>query len=67
MFICMLSNRGTSQVVLVVKNLPPNAGDVRDMGLIPGLGRSPGGGDENPLLYSCLENLMDRGACCCCC
>ena len=62
MFVCMLSNRGTSQVVLVVKNLPVNAGDVRDMALIPGLGRSPGGGDDYPLLYSCLENLMDRGA-----
>ena len=52
----------TSQVVSVVKNLPANAGDMRDMGLIPGLGRSPGGGHGNPLQYSCLENLMDRGA-----
>ena len=52
------------QVVLVVKNLldNANAGDVRDTGLIPGLGRSPGGGNGNPLLYSCLENSMDRGA-----
>ena len=41
-----------SQVELVVKNLPANAGDIRDEGLIPGLGRSPG----NPLQYSCLEN-----------
>ena len=40
----------------VVKNLPANAGDARDMGLIPGLGRSPGGGYGNPLQYSCLEN-----------
>ena len=50
-------------VALVVKNLPADAGDrdVRDTGLIPGLGRSPGGGHENPLQYSCLENPMDRG------
>ena len=46
---------------LVVKNLPANAGDIRDSGLIPGLGRSPGGGNGNPLQYS-LENPMDRGA-----
>ena len=51
-----------SQVVLVVKNPPANAGDVRDMGLIPGSGRSPGGGHGNPLQYSWLENPMDRGA-----
>ena len=43
----------------VVKKLPTNAGDA---GLIPGLGRSPGGGHGNPLRYSCLENFMDRGA-----
>ena len=49
----------TSQVVLVVKNPPASAGD---MGLIPGLGRSPKGGNGNPLQYSCLENPMDRGA-----
>ena len=49
-----------SQVVLVVKNLAANAGDVRDVGLIPGLGGSPGGGHGNPLQYSCLENPMDR-------
>ena len=48
--------------MLVVKNLPVNAGDERDAGLIPGLGRSPGGGHDNPLQYSCLENPMDRGA-----
>ena len=52
----------TSQVVLVEKNLPTNAGDVRDGGLIPGLGRCPGGGHGNPLQYPCLENPMDRGA-----
>ena len=51
-----------SQVALVVKNPPANAGDVRDTGLIPGSGRSPGGGHGNPLQYSCLENPMDRGA-----
>ena len=50
------------QVVLVVKNLPANAGDIRDEGSIPGLGRSPGGGHGSPLQYSCLENPMDRGA-----
>ena len=51
-----------SQVVLVVKNLPANAGDIRDVGLIPGLGKSPGGGHGNPLQHSRLENPMDRGA-----
>ena len=51
-----------SQVVLDVKNLPVNAGDTRDMGSVPGLGRSPGGGHGNPLQYSCLENPVDRGA-----
>ena len=52
----------TSQVALVVENLLANAGDVRDVGLIPGLGRSPGGWHSNPLQYSCLENPMGRGA-----
>ena len=51
-----------SQGVLVVKNPPANAGDARDMGSIPGLGRSPGVGNGNPLQYSGLENPMDRGA-----
>ena len=46
----------------MVKNLPANARDVRDVGSIPGLGRSPGAGCGNPLQYSCLENPMDRGA-----
>ena len=46
----------------VVKNMPANAGDVRDTGLIPGSGRFPGGGSGNPLQYTCLENSMDRGA-----
>ena len=54
---------GASQVVLVLKNLPVNAGDVRDSSLIPGLGRFPGGGHGNPPQYSCLENPMDKGAC----
>ena len=45
-------------MVLVVKNPPANAGNI----MIPGLGRSPGGGHGNPLQYSCLENPMDRGA-----
>ena len=47
--------------MLVVKNPPTNAGDGRDVGLIPGSGRSPGGGHGNPPQYSCLENPMDRG------
>ena len=58
----ILWNLGTSQVVLVVKNLPANAGEVRDTDSIPGLGRSPGVGNDNPCQYSCLENSMDRGA-----
>ena len=46
----------------MIKNLPANAGDIRDAGSIPGSGRSPGGGHGNPLQYSCLEYPMDRGA-----
>ena len=46
----------------MVKNSPANAGDVRDADVIPGPGRSPGGGHGNLLQYSCLENPMDRGA-----
>ena len=49
-------------MAVVVKYLPTNAGDIRDMGSIPGSGRYPGGGQGNPLQYSCLETLMDRGA-----
>ena len=49
-------------MVLVVKNPPANAGDVKDSGSIPRLGRSPGGGHGNPLQYFRLENSMDRGA-----
>ena len=48
------------QVVLMAKNLPANAG--RDAGSIPGSGRSPGGGLDSPLQYSCLENPVDGGA-----
>ena len=53
---------GFSQVALVVKNLLASARDVRDSGSIPGSGRSLGGGNGNPLQYSCLESPMDRGA-----
>ena len=51
----------TSQLVLVVKNLPANAGDARDMSSIPGSGRSSGVGNGKPLQYYCLENSIDRG------
>ena len=51
-----------SQLALVVKNPPATAGNVRDVGSIPELGRSPGERHGNPLWYSCLENPMDRGA-----
>ena len=57
-----LSTGWASQVMLVVKNPPTNAGDIGDTGLIPGSGRSPGGGHGNPLQHSCLENPMNRGA-----
>ena len=46
----------------MVKNPPANTGDARDVGLIPGLGRSSGEGNDNPFQDSCLENSMDRGA-----
>ena len=46
----------------MVKNTSANTGDVRDLGSVPGLGRSPGGGPSNSLQYSCLENPMDRGS-----
>ena len=52
----------SSQIALVVKNLPVNAGDIRDAGSIPGSRRFPGEGHGNPFQYSCLENSMDRGA-----
>ena len=51
-----------SQVALVVKNLPANAVDTGDVGLIPGSSRFPRRGNDNPLQYSCLENPMERGA-----
>ena len=57
----MYASSWTSQVALVVKNLPANAGDTTDSGLIPGSGRSPGGGHGNPFQCSRLENPMDRG------
>ena len=47
---------------LVIKTLPANAGELRDLGLIPASGRSPGGGHGDPFQYSCLENPMDGGA-----
>ena len=46
----------------VIKNMPANAGDIRDPGSVPESGRSPGGGNGSPLQYSCQENPMDRGA-----
>ena len=49
-------------MVLVVENLPANAGDTEDSGSIPGSGKSPGGGHGKPLQYSCLENPLHRGA-----
>ena len=53
----------TSQVALEIQNPLVNAGNIRDAGSIPGLGRYPGGEQDNPLQYSCLENPMDGGAC----
>ena len=50
-----------SQVAIVVSNQPADAGDIRDLGSIPGSVRSPGGGHGYPLQYSCLQNPMDRG------
>ena len=49
-------------MALVVKNMPANAGDIRDAGLTPELRRFPGRGHGNPLEYSCLKNPKDRGA-----
>ena len=54
----MYQSSGASKVALVVKNLPANAGDVRDVGSVPGLGRASGGEHGDPLQYSCLENLL---------
>ena len=61
MFTCVFHKRA-SQVALVVKNPPATAGNIREVGLTPGSGRSPGGENDNRLQYSCLENPMDRGA-----
>ena len=52
----------SNNTALVLKNLPASAGDAKDVGSIPGSGRSPGGGQGSPLHYSCLENPMNRGA-----
>ena len=60
--LCLLYWQGGSQVALVVKNPPANAGDIIDMGSIPGSGRSPGGGHSNPFQYSYLEDPKNRGA-----
>ena len=57
-----IAHSWVSQMVLVIKNLPAISEDVRDMGSIPGSGRSPGGKHRNPLQYSYLGNPMDRGA-----
>ena len=57
-----LDSEKASHVALVVRNALANAEDVRDAGLVPVSGRSPGGRHGNPLQYSCLENPMDRGA-----
>ena len=59
---CFTGKPAEAQVVLVVKNLPASAGDLRDVSSVPGLGRSPGRGHGNPLQYSCLENPMDSRA-----
>ena len=53
---------GASHVALTVKNLPANRGNARDPGSIPGLGRSPGVGNDTPLQHSCLGNSMGKGA-----
>ena len=58
----MCNSQGAFWVALVVKKLPANAQHIRDVGSVPGLGRSPGGGHGNPLQYSCLENHRSRGA-----
>ena len=57
-----MNKSGALQVVLVVKDMPVNTGDIREVGVIPGLGRSPGEGNGSPLQCSCLDNPMDRGA-----
>ena len=59
---CLINYGWASLVALRVKNPPANAGDTRDVGSIPGLGRPPGVGNGIPFQYSCLENSMERGA-----
>ena len=61
-FIHICTQKGASQVVLVVKNPPANAGDIKGVGSVSRSGRYPGGENDNPLQYSYLENPMDRGA-----
>ena len=61
-FECTFETEEASQVMLVVKNPPDNAGDIRDVGSIPESGTSPGGVHGNPLQYYCLDSLPDRGA-----
>ena len=58
-----MGSLGASQVVLMVKNPPLHAGNMRDVGSVPGSGRPPGGGHGNPAQCSCLENPTERGAC----
>ena len=58
-FYLLILFSGASHIVIVVKNMPANAGDVRDLGSIPGWGISPGGEHGNQLQYFCLENPMD--------
>ena len=58
----LIQDHRASRVAQVVKNLPANSEDARDMGLIPESGRFPGEGNGNPLQYSCLENPTERGA-----
>ena len=60
LFVTLWAAAWASQVALVVKNLPANAGDMRDLGPVPGLGRSPGEGNGNPLQCSCLENPTEE-------
>ena len=57
-----MQGKWTSQVALVLKKPPSNTGDIKDAGLTSGSGRSSGAGHGSPLQYSCLDNLMDRGA-----
>ena len=62
MYLLRNTTKDWASLVAQIKNQPANAGDARDVGLIPELGRSPGEGNGNPLQYSYLENSMDRGA-----